>query len=78
MVGKTQKSHGVRSGLYGGCSNGVLLIHFFQAEYGIQFRSHPMQFLNFPNHEKGAPRHEISVINSLQHVFEKWVECCKT
>jgi hypothetical protein len=22
MVGKAQKSHGVRSGLYGGCSNG--------------------------------------------------------
>jgi hypothetical protein len=26
MVGKTQKSHGARSGLYGGCSNGVPLI----------------------------------------------------
>jgi hypothetical protein len=23
MVGKSQKSHGARSGLYGGCSNGV-------------------------------------------------------
>jgi hypothetical protein len=23
MVGKAQKSHGARSGLYGGCSNGV-------------------------------------------------------
>jgi hypothetical protein len=23
MVGKVQKLHGVRSGLYGGCSNGV-------------------------------------------------------
>jgi hypothetical protein len=27
-VGKAQKSHGVRSGLYGGCSNGVPPIHF--------------------------------------------------
>jgi hypothetical protein len=39
MVGKAQKSHGERSGLYGGCSNGVPLIHFFQAERRIQFRS---------------------------------------
>jgi hypothetical protein len=26
----------------------------------IQSRSHPMQFLGFPNHEKGAPKQEIS------------------
>jgi hypothetical protein len=31
MGGKAQKSHGERSGLYGGCSNGVLQIHFLQA-----------------------------------------------
>jgi hypothetical protein len=42
MVGKAQKSHGARSGLYGGCSNGVPPIHFFQAEHRIQFRSRPM------------------------------------
>jgi hypothetical protein len=40
VVGKAPKSHGVRSGLYGGCSDGVPPIHFFQAEYRIQFRSH--------------------------------------
>jgi hypothetical protein len=39
--GKAQKSHGVRSVLYGGCSNGVSPIHFFQAEHRIQFRSRP-------------------------------------
>jgi len=33
MVGKAQKSHGARSGLYGGCSNGVPPIHFSQAEH---------------------------------------------
>jgi hypothetical protein len=49
MVGKAQKSHGVRSGLYGGCSNGVLPIHFFQAEHRIQFTSRPMRFLGFSN-----------------------------
>jgi hypothetical protein len=36
MVGKAQKSHGARSGLYGGCSNGVPPIHSFQAEHRIQ------------------------------------------
>jgi hypothetical protein len=60
MAGKAQKSHGVRSGLYGGCSNGVPLIHFFQAEHRIQFGFRPMRFLGFSNHEKGAPRQEIS------------------
>jgi hypothetical protein len=60
MVGKAQKPHGARSGLDGGCSNGVSPIHFFQAEYRIHFRSHPMRFLGFSNHEKGAPRQEIS------------------
>jgi hypothetical protein len=50
----------IRSGLYGGCSNGVPPIHFFQAEHRIQFRSRIMRFLGFSNHEKGAPREEIS------------------
>jgi hypothetical protein len=78
MVGKAQKSHGARSGLYGRCSNGVPPVHFFQAEHRIQFRSRPMRFLGFSNHEKGAPRLEISKWpNGLQHVFEKWVERCK-
>jgi hypothetical protein len=60
MVGKAHKSHELRSGLYGGCSNGVPSIHFFQVEHRIQFRSRPMRFLDFSNHENGAPRQEIS------------------
>jgi hypothetical protein len=60
MVGKAQKLHGVRSGLYGGCSNEVPPIHFFQAEHRIQFKSRPMLLLGFSNHEKGAPGQEIS------------------
>jgi hypothetical protein len=41
----------------------------------IQSRSHPMRFLGFSNHEKGAPRQRnFEMINGLQHVFEKWVE----
>jgi hypothetical protein len=43
MVGKAQKSQGARSGLYGGCSDGVPPIHFFQAERRIQF-----DFWTFP------------------------------
>jgi hypothetical protein len=38
MVGKAQKLYGVRSGLYGGCSNGVPPVHFFLAKHRIQFR----------------------------------------
>jgi hypothetical protein len=68
MVRKAQKSHGARSRLYGGCSNGVQPIHFFQAEHRIQFRSCPIRFLGFSNHEKGAPRQEIS----------KWLTVCST
>jgi hypothetical protein len=69
MVGKAQKSHGARSGLYGGCSNGVPPIHFSEAENRIQFRSRPMRFLGFSNHEKAARRQEIS----------KWsMVCCST
>jgi hypothetical protein len=67
-IGKAQKSHGARSGLYGGCSDGVSPIHFFQAEHRIQFRSRPMRFLCFSNHEKGVPRQEIS----------KWSTVCST
>jgi hypothetical protein len=59
MVEKAQKSHGVRSGLYGECSNGVPPIHFFQTEHRIQFRSRPMRYLGFSNHEKGDTRQEI-------------------
>jgi hypothetical protein len=68
IVGKVQKSHGARSGLYGGCSNGVPSIHVFQAEHRIQCRSRPMRFLGFSNHEKVAPRQDIS----------KWSTVCST
>jgi hypothetical protein len=53
MVEKAQKSHGARSGLYGGCSNGV-------SEHRTQFTSRPMRFLGFSKHDKGAPRQEVS------------------
>jgi hypothetical protein len=60
MVEKAQKPHEARSGVYGGCSDGVPPIQCFQAEHRIQFRSGPVRFLGFYTHEKGAPRQEIS------------------
>jgi hypothetical protein len=62
MVGKAQKSHWARLGLYGRCPDGVPPIHFFQFTY------RPMQFLGFYNHEKAALRQEIS----------KWSTVCST
>jgi hypothetical protein len=79
MVGKAQRSHGVRSEL-----NSVFGLDKVDRwnpirTSAIQSISRPMQFLGFSNHEKGAPRQErnFEVINGLQHVFEKWVERCK-
>jgi hypothetical protein len=48
MVGKAQKSHEARYGLYGRCSNGVPLIHF--SKLNIEFNLHlvPCDFLAFP------------------------------
>jgi hypothetical protein len=51
MVGKAQKSHEARSGLYDGCPDRVPPIHFFQGEHRIQLRSRLMRFLGFYNHE---------------------------
>jgi hypothetical protein len=71
MVGKAQKWHGARSGLYGGCSNGVPPIHVSQAEHRIQFRSRPMRSLGFSNHEKGAPTKEISKWSTVCSKFSR-------
>jgi hypothetical protein len=60
-----------RSGLYGGCSNGVLPIYFFQAEHRIQFTPRPMRFLGFSKHEKGAPRQEISKRSTACSTFSR-------
>jgi hypothetical protein len=70
MVGKAHKSHGESSGLYGECSNGVPPIHIFQAEHRIQFRSRPVRFLGFSNHEKGAPR-QISKWSTVCNTFSR-------
>jgi hypothetical protein len=66
MVGKVQKSHGERSEL-----NSVFSLENVDqwnstGTPGIQSRSCFVQFLGFSNHEKGAPRQEIS----------KWSAAC--
>jgi len=71
IVGNAQKSHGARSELYGRCSNGVPPIRFFQAEHRIQFRSHPMRFLGFSNHEKGALKQKISKWSMVCNMFSR-------
>jgi hypothetical protein len=78
MVVNAQKSHGTRCGLYGGCSNGVPPIHFFQAEHRIEFRSRPHEISGlFQPWKASSETGHFEVINGLQHVFEKWVERCK-
>jgi hypothetical protein len=60
MVGKAEKSHVARSGL-----NYVFGLEKVGGwnpirTSAIQSRSRRMRFLGFSNHEKGAPRREIS------------------
>jgi hypothetical protein len=57
-----------RSGLYGGCSNGVPPIHFLQAENRFNSDS-GLRFLGFSNHENGAPRQEISKRSTVCSTF---------
>jgi hypothetical protein len=71
MVGKAQKSHGVRSEL-----NSLLGLEKVDQcnpirTSAIQSRSRPMRFLGFSNHEKGgsSEARNFEVINGLQHVL---------
>jgi hypothetical protein len=68
MVGKVQKSLGTRSEL-----NSVFGLEKVDGwnlirSSAVQSRFRPMRFLGFSNHEKGAPRQEIS----------KWSTVCST
>jgi hypothetical protein len=48
MVGKAQKSHGARSGLYGGYSNGVPPIHFSEPNTEFNLDLAPCDIWVFP------------------------------
>jgi hypothetical protein len=70
VVGKAQKSHGARSGLYGGCSNGVPQMSVRASIAAFQSRN------------ADAPLCCSTVLKMVllkrpNSVFEKWVECCK-
>jgi hypothetical protein len=49
MDGKAQKSHGARSGLYGGRSNGVPPIHFSRPNTEFNLDLDPCDFWVFPS-----------------------------
>jgi hypothetical protein len=71
MVGKSPKSHGTRSGLYGGCSNGVPPISVSASIATFQSRNSdaPLRLLRHPK--------KISFKTSVTLFLEKWVERCK-
>jgi hypothetical protein len=60
MVGEAQKSHGARSELNSMFGLEKLDLWYPIRTSSIQFIFRPMRFLGFSNHEKGAPRQEIS------------------
>jgi hypothetical protein len=62
VAGKAQKPHVARSELYGGCSDGVPPIHFFQAEHRIQScnADAPLRKYLFPHSKKSSFKTTVS------------------
>jgi hypothetical protein len=77
MVGKAQKSYGARSGLYFGYFNGFRGSTFSKPNTEFTSVLASCEFWAFPTMKRSTERRNFEVINSLQHVFEKWVERCK-
>jgi hypothetical protein len=48
---------------------GFHLTTFSKSNTEFKFRSHPIQFLGFSNHEKGTPRQEISKWSTVCSMF---------
>jgi hypothetical protein len=59
MIRNAQKLHGVRSKLNSMFSLEKMDWQHPLRTFAIQFRSHPMRFLDFSDHEKEARRQEI-------------------
>jgi hypothetical protein len=75
VVGRVQKSHGARSEL-----NSVIGLEKLDRwnpirTSAIQSRSRLMRYLSFSNHEKGAPRQDISKWSTLCSTFSRsgWI-----
>jgi hypothetical protein len=71
MVGKAQESHGAKSEL-----NSVFGLEKVDRwnpirTPSVQSTSRPTRFLGFSNHEKGAPRQEISKWSKVRSTFSR-------
>jgi hypothetical protein len=78
MVGKAQKS---LKGRDLDCMADVLM-GFHRSTFSkpnTEFNSDlaPSDFWAFPTMKRESGARNFKVINSLQHIFEKWVESCK-
>jgi hypothetical protein len=71
MVGKAQKSHGVRSEL--NSVFGLVKVNRWNPirTSAMQSISRPIRFLGFSIHEEGAPRQEISKWSTVCSTFSK-------
>jgi hypothetical protein len=71
MVGKAQKSHGARSEL--NSVFGLEKVYRWNPirTSAMQSKSRPMRFLSFSNHEKAAPRQEISKSSTVCSTFSR-------
>jgi hypothetical protein len=68
VVGKAQKSYGGRCELYGGCSNGVPPIHFFQTKHRIQFAVRSTSLANGGTSKKRPSPHLHKVPSQINKV----------
>jgi hypothetical protein len=71
VVGKAQKSHGARSELNSVCGWDKVDRWNPLRTSVMQSRSRPIRFLGFSNHEKGAPRQEISKLSTVCSLFSR-------
>jgi hypothetical protein len=71
MAEKAQKSHGARYELNSVFDLGKVDMWTPLRTSVIQCRSRPMRFLGFSNHEKGAPRQEISKWSTVCSIFSR-------
>jgi hypothetical protein len=71
IVGKAQKSHGMRSELNSVFSSEKVDRWNPIRTFATQSRSRSMRFLGFSNHEKGAPRQEVSKRSTVCSMFPR-------
>jgi hypothetical protein len=60
MVGKAQKSHGARSGVYGGCTNGVPPIPIFRSQTQNSIQMMMMRYYRHIFHRGHSHRNYVT------------------